>query len=57
MSMTTTTALSSFSTDAEADQRGLSARKSLPRRAQQEVYLASGRDPFAIVSAQNRTRQ
>ena len=55
--MTTTTALSSFSTDAEADQRGLSARKSLPRRAQQEVYLASGRDPFAIVSAQNRTRQ
>ena len=53
----TTAAFSSFSTDAEAAERGLSARKEMRRSAHSQVSLATGRDPFAIISAQNQTRQ
>lgn len=52
-----TSAFGSFVTDDEARGQGLAARKALPRRAHADVSLAIGRDPFAIIAAQNQSRQ
>lgn len=53
----TISAFSTYRTDAEARERGRVARKELPRRAHGDLHLASGRDPLAIISAQNQSRQ